>query len=109
MEIYYEYVWDEELGKISVPSSYVIDDVEFAVMCRACPEIYEVFDTNGKRLAYARLRNGNLRLYIPDFDGKLIYHKRFDDSRGAFYDEEERQENLQVMCNLIKDYYEYYC
>lgn len=57
--------------------------------CEACPEQYDVFDSEGKQVGYLRLRHGTFRVWYPDCigDEKMIYaaNPRGD---GIFYDDE---------------------
>ena len=61
--------------------------------CGACPEQYDVFDSEGKQVGYLRLRGGNFRVYYPDTGGELVFYHRFEDYplMGMFSDDKERE------------------
>lgn len=106
VEIFYEWSCDDDGNRISVPGSYVINDLEFAIGCRACPEQYDVFNEKGRLVAYVRLRGGKLKCYVPDVGGKLIYTKTYDDEfLGVFPNEEDRVSSMKIMTGLIYEYY----
>ena len=37
-----------------------------------CPEQWEIFDKNGKQIAYVRERWSNLTVHCPDVNGELV-------------------------------------
>ena len=55
--------------------------------CFACPEQYDVYNRDGKQVAYFRLRHGRFTAESPDCGGELVYmaHPNGD---GIFYSEE---------------------
>lgn len=106
VEIFWE-TYEYDGAKHTIPSAYVVNDMEFALGCQACPEQYDVFNVNGHLLAYVRLRGGKLKCYVPDVGGKLIYQKQYDDEfLGMFPNEEERIACMKTMTGLINSYYE---
>lgn len=68
-------------------------DYVLKMTCGACPEQYDVFDSDGKQSGYIRLRGGNFRVYYPDTGGELVFYHRFEDDawKGMFDNEEERE------------------
>ena len=66
-------------------------DYNLVLNCGACPEQYDVFDSEGKQVGYLRLRYGGFRADYPDCGGDTVYSHRFDDGwKGIFDDDVER-------------------
>lgn len=83
-------------------------DLTFINTCPACPEQYDVLNTEGEQVAYIRLRYGRLRVIIPNVGGIAIYVKEFDDNlKGVFSTQEERIDHLSSIARAIRNYYEY--
>ncbi len=78
--------------------------------CGACPEQYDVFDSNGKQVGYLRLRYGKFKVWYPDViveGGKIIYQHVFeDDWKGTFHDDEEREFFLTEAVKALQNYIE---
>ena len=74
--------------------------------CPSNPEQYEVFDSLNVRVAYLRLRFGNFTAEYPDAGGDLFYFYKFkfDDYKGEFDDELERN---MYLCRAIEALVEY--
>ena len=75
--------------------------------CGACPEQYDVFDSDGKQSGYIRLRGGNFRVYYPDTGGELVFYHHFeDDAWKGMFDNEEREffltEAVKTLHNKIQ-------
>lgn len=75
--------------------------------CGACPEQYDVFDSDGKQVGYLRLRYGNFRADYPDCGGVEVYHASFSDGwKGIFDDDKEREfyltEAVKALQNCIE-------
>lgn len=88
-------------------SDVEIGDYYFYLTCGACPEQYDVLDTEGKILAYVRLRYGKLKVYVPDVGGELLYQKNYDeDFLGTFPSDQERKEQLEIIAQKLKEYHE---
>ena len=70
--------------------------------CGACPEQYDVFDSEGKKVGYLRLRHGGFRADYPDCGGDTVYRYSFDDAwKGIFDDDEEREQYLTEAVKAI--------
>ena len=71
-------------------------DYVLKMTCGACPEEYDVFDSEGKQSGYIRLRGGNFRVYYPDTGGELVFYHCFEDDtwKGMFDNDEEREKYL---------------
>lgn len=62
------------------------------ITCGACPEQYDVFDSEGEYVGYLRLRCGNFRADYPGVGKETVYRHSFDDGwKGTFDDDEERE------------------
>ena len=60
--------------------------------CGACPEQYDVFDSEGQQVGYLRLRGGRFRADYPNCGGDTVYSHGFDDGwKGLFDSDEERE------------------
>ena len=66
-------------------------DYVLKMNCGACPEQYDVFDSDGKQVGYLRLRYGGFRADYPDCDGDTVYRYSFDDAWKGMFDNEERE------------------
>ena len=73
--------------------------------CGACPEQYDVFDSDGNQVGYLRLRGGNFSADYPDCEGEPVYGHSFDDGwKGIFDDDEEREFFLTEAVNALQNY-----
>ena len=54
-------------------------DYVLKMTCGACPEQYDVFDSEGKQVGYLRLRHGGFRADYPNCGGDTVYRCSFDD------------------------------
>ena len=67
-------------------------DYNLALTCGACPEQYDVFDSEGEQVGYLRLRHSIFRAYSLDIRGSIVYRHDFsEDWKGCFDDDEERE------------------
>lgn len=68
--------------------------------CERCPEQYDVL-LNGERVAYIRLRFGNLTAEIGD---KEVYYHKFDNEfKGEFKTEAEREKYLSEILEVLNE------
>lgn len=74
---------------------------EFKCTCSAYPEQYDVFDEDGTKVGYVRLRWGSLYAKYPDIYGNTIYSHDFPNDRGSFASNEERMKHLTAIANAI--------
>ena len=82
----------------------------FNLTCEACPEQYDVLDTenDNKIVAYVRFRWGHLSCTVPDVGGTVIYSAESRDNayRGVFSTEEERVYYLEeIKQHILRHYY----
>lgn len=83
----------------------LINKFNFVETCVACPEQYDVYNAIGERVAYVRLRHGELTASIggcslhPNFE--LYYHDFDDEYKGDFSDDTERTEYLTKIAEAI--------
>ena len=71
--------------------------------CGACPEQYDVLDSQENVVAYLRLRHGSYTVSVPDVGGKVIY-QAFPQGDGSFEDD-ERVKYLEESIKNIQRYY----
>ena len=81
-------------------------DYNLVLTCGACPEQYDVFDSEGKQVGYLRLRHGGFRADYPDCGGETVYSYRFDDGWKGIFADEEREffltEAVKALHNKIQ-------
>lgn len=78
-----------------------IKGLKFERTCYACPEQYDVFDSEDEIVGYVRLRWGALSCQYPDFGGETIYETNIGDDTGVFGSEEERMYHLNNIADKI--------
>ena len=78
-----------------------ISEFVFVETCGACPEQYDVFDSNGNQVGYVRLRFGYLRVEYPDYGGEVIYDHEFSDGWKGMFTEDEREYYLKEIAEAI--------
>ena len=79
-----------------------IKGLTFKCTCFACPEQYDVFDSNNNIVGYVRLRWGGLRCDYPDVGGETIYYESIgNDWLGEFENETQRMKHLNRIADKI--------
>ena len=79
-----------------------IKGLYFDCTCGACPEQYDVYDSEGKQVGYVRLRWGILYCKYPDVDGERIYTAGIGDGwTGIFESDEQRMDHLNNIADKI--------
>ena len=78
-----------------------ISELVFVETSGACPEQYDVFDSNGNQVGYVRLRFGYLRVDYPDSGGEVIYDHEFSDGWKGIFTEDEREHYLKEIAEAI--------
>lgn len=81
-----------------------IGDYFFVRTSSACPEQYDVFDTQGDQVGYVRLRHGSLSAQSPDIGCTDVYSCEFPENIGCFSDSEERMKHLLKIAEAIKNH-----
>ena len=76
----------------------------FKQTCSACPEQYDVFDEEGKQVAYVRLRWGGLSACCPDVGGTYIYSAGIGNDCGCFRTDDERMKHLRKIAERIDQF-----
>lgn len=80
-----------------------IGKYEFKKTCDACPEQYDVFDPDGKQVAYVRLRWGGLYASCPDVGGTIVYEADAGGhDGGCFKSDSERMRHLRKIAERIE-------
>ena len=79
-----------------------IKGLNFIITCSACPEQYDVLDSNDNVVGYVRLRWGYLRCDYPECLGEVIYDAEIGDGfTGCFESDEQRMEHLNNIADKI--------
>ena len=79
-----------------------IKGLDFYCTCSACPEQYDVYDSNEKQVGYVRLRWGCLRCDYPDVLEETIYYAKIGNGfTGQFESQEQRMEHLNNIADKI--------
>lgn len=75
--------------------------------CDACPEQYDVFDKEGKQIAYVRARHGIVRADCPDVLENEVFREEFSDNvwDGCFEDDEHRAKYFYRIEEAIDNFY----
>lgn len=80
-----------------------IGDYNFVCTCGACPEQYDVFDKDGCRVGYVRLRRGGLSVECPYCFGVEVYYAGIGDGwAGSFKSDKQRRIHLNRIVERIK-------
>ena len=83
-----------------------INNYFFERTCNACPEQYEVYNKQGKHLAYIHLRWGYLYAVCPDIGGTVVYEADIGDGyTGCFDSNIDREIHLNRIANAIEKFY----
>jgi hypothetical protein len=88
-------------GDLISPAAAVdIDGLKLVCTCNACPEQYDVFGANGKKVGYLRLRHGFFRAEYPDCLEETVYeaHPRGD----GLFEPDEREMYLKAAVAALK-------
>ncbi len=75
---------------------------EFEETCFACPEQYDVFDEEGRQVAYVRLRWGSLYAECPYVGGTEVYSVGIGNDAGRFRSDRERTRHLLAIAKRIE-------
>jgi hypothetical protein len=74
--------------------------MRLVLTCGACPEQYDVFDDEGQRVGYFRLRHGHFRAHFGDVDGPIIYESS---TRGdGMFEDDEREVHSERAKDAIR-------
>ena len=81
-----------------------IKGLYFYLTCSACPEQYDVEDSNGNLVGYVRLRWSRLSCNYPDVDGERIYTAGIGDGwTGIFENDKQRMDRLNNIADKIRE------
>lgn len=79
-----------------------IKGLDFLLTCEACPEQYDVFDSNDNIVGYVRLRWGFLTCEYPNVGGECIYITNIGNEwSGRFENEKQRMKHLNNIADKI--------
>lgn len=84
---------DQELGfDVITHGDVEMGGYRLVCTCPACPEQYNVFDSDGSQVGYLRLRHGRFRADVPDHRGETVYAA--DPEGDGIFEEHERRRYL---------------
>lgn len=79
-----------------------IKGLNFKCTCSACPEQYDVFNSDENIVGYVRLRWGALTCEYPDVGGEVIYEASVGGGwTGCFTNENQRMIHLNNIADNI--------
>jgi hypothetical protein len=67
--------------------------------CCACPEQYDAWTPDGRKVGYLRLRHGWFTVDAPDENGVTVYQAQ-PQGDGFFWDD-ERERYLDAACEVL--------
>ena len=80
----------------------IIKGLKFNLTCSACPEQYDVENSEARIVGYIRLQHGSLTCEYPSVGGELIYSHFFDDVwQGNFESDDQREYHLNLIADRI--------
>jgi len=91
---------EEAQSKREWPQDLEINGYKLVLTCPACPEQYDVFDCDGKKMGYLRLRHGWFRADAPCCGGDTVYES-YPNGDGMF-DDDEREPELTKAVDAIQ-------
>lgn len=80
----------------------LIHGYRLELTCAACPEQYDVFDTQGNQVGYLRLRHGVFTATVPDVGGECVY--RANVLGDGCFNTSERHGHLTLAIEHIQEY-----
>lgn len=72
-------------------------------VCGACPEAYNIKDSDNNMVAYLRLRHGIFRVHVPDIGGEIIFVGT--PIGNGIFSNDEQDEWLRAGIKSIKKHY----
>lgn len=101
MSYYFEDI-AEEFGTNPYGLNTVIRDYTLVCTCGTCPEQYDVFNQDGNKVGYIRLRHGRFSVRVA---GEEVYSTTDVEGDGILW-KEEREKYLLIAVIAIEDYWE---
>lgn len=93
----------EEKQNNDWPGDLEINGYKLVCTCPACPEQYDVLNSNGSKVGYLRLRHGHFRADCPACGGETVYES---DTKGdGIFDDDERIPEITKALAAITDYW----
>lgn len=86
-----------------LPTDRELAGYKLVCTCSACPEQYDVFNSNGEKVGYLRLRHGWFRADAPACGGTIVYESR--PKGDGIFDEDERVPELTKALDAITKYW----
>jgi hypothetical protein len=78
------------------------DDISLTQTCYACPEQYDAYDPDGRKVAYLRLRHGCFAVDMPAVGGATVYSA--EPAGDGIFDPAERDDYLREARERIAAY-----
>jgi hypothetical protein len=94
----------ETQNKREWPQDLEIAGYKLVLTCPACPEQYDVFDKEGRKMGYLRLRHGWFRADAPCCGGDTVYESR--PKGDGMFDDDEREPELAKGVAAIQAWWE---
>jgi hypothetical protein len=82
--------------------SITADDIRLERTCFACPEQYDAYDPDGRKVAYLRLRHGWFKVDMPGVGGETVYSA--EPAGDGIFADGERDEYLDAAREMIAVY-----
>ena len=79
----------------------LIHGYRLKLTCFACPECWEIYDSESIQVGYLRLRHGTCTVHFPDYGGEMIY-SAYTIGDGIF-DPDERMLHLRKAVEAIQN------
>ena len=80
----------------------LIHGYRFDLTCFACPEQWDVYDSNDTQVAYIRLRHGTMKVHCPDYGGDIVYEVR--PMGDGIFNDSERLIHLTAATTAIQNW-----
>ena len=94
--------FDSGSDDVTASDMYKVGDLIFVMTCDACPEQYDVFNSDGDEVGYVRLRWGTLTANYQGPYGPVIFGSHiYGDWDGCFPNDEERNKYLGLIAKLL--------
>jgi hypothetical protein len=78
------------------------DDISLTQTCGACPEQYDAYAPDGRKVAYLRLRHGHFTVDMPHAGGTTVYSA--EPSGDGIFAPDERDDYLREARKVIAGY-----
>jgi hypothetical protein len=91
---------EEAQDKREWPQDLEINGYKLVLTCPACPEQYDVFDKEDRKMGYFRLRHGVFRADAPCCGGDTVYESQ--PAGDGMFNDDEREPELTKAVEAIQ-------